>query len=362
MKKIIYVLHERSTKEHFTALETYASAKNLEVRYREFLILRYFVKSIVRLDIGLFKQQVKNCIFFANLIVSKKKNIIFGIAPLDYYLLFLRFFLKNHNVFYFTSWGNWSGGFFPKQKFSNTKYVKIAWANFLKNELKAIFAVTKVTAKSIEEHYRLSCPIVVVNHAIDNSITIKKKQIDNKVSNKTNLIFVGRFVEDKGIYELLDLMQNLDREKYSLKIIGDGPLKEKVLEASNSFSNIEYLGYISSKKELFDLFSKSDVQLLFSKKPKDNTWEELFGIVIIEAMYCGIPTISTSHIGPKSIINNGINGFLIDENNIVEESLKILKEKLYNNKEIIANTQVTAHKFYKNNLSKKWAEILDNYI
>jgi len=101
MARLIYVLHERSTKEHFTALEGYASTKNLEINYREFLVLRHLVKSILRLDISLFIQQIRNFIFFITIIFSKRKNIIIGIAPLDFYLPFLIFFLKKHNLFYF---------------------------------------------------------------------------------------------------------------------------------------------------------------------------------------------------------------------------------------------------------------------
>lgn len=74
MKGLIYVLHKRSTKEHFTALECYASRKNLEIKYREFLILKYFIKSIIRLDGRLFIQQIKNVLFFIEMIFFYEKN------------------------------------------------------------------------------------------------------------------------------------------------------------------------------------------------------------------------------------------------------------------------------------------------
>lgn len=362
MARLIYVLHERSTKEHFTALEGYASTKNLEINYREFLVLRHLVKSILRLDISLFIQQIRNFIFFITIIFSKRKNIIIGIAPLDFYLPFLIFFLKKHNLFYFTSWCDWSGNFFPKKKFSNSKFIKKTWSNFLKNDLKGVFCVTNTSAKSIQENFDLNSPIVVVNHSIDNSIPINKLAINKRDTNKIKLIYVGRLINSKGIKELLSLIKSLDKELFSIKIVGDGPLRKEVEEASKTFSNIEYFGHINSKRELFDLFCKSDVQILFSKKTKENNWEELFGMVIIEAMYCGVVTISTSHAGPKSIIDDRINGFLIDENKCIEEATKILKERIFKNKKFIANTQNKAKQFYKDNLAKKWAVILDNYV
>ena len=78
MRKSIYVLHERSSKEHFIALESYALSNNLEIKYREFLILSCFVKSILRLDNMLFFQQLKNIHFFIMALFSKKKTIIIG--------------------------------------------------------------------------------------------------------------------------------------------------------------------------------------------------------------------------------------------------------------------------------------------
>lgn len=362
MSKSIYILHERSTKAHFIALENYAIENNIKIKYREFLILRYFVKSIWKLDTKLFVQQIKNILFFISMIFSKKKNIIIGIAPLDFYLPLLIFFLRKHNLFYFTSWGDWSGNFFPKKRFSNLNILKKSWSSFLKKDIKGVFAVTESSASSLKQNFDLTCPVAVVGHSIDNSIQIKRSIITKRDSNKINLIYVGRLVENKGVKELLLLMKNLDKKKYSLKIIGDGPLRSHIIQASYKASNIEYLGYISSKQKLFNLYLESDVQLLFSKKTKEDNWEELFGMVIIEAMYCGIATISTSHVGPRSIIEHEIDGFLIDENNIIEETVKILNNELFKKQKIIEKIQTKAEEFYKNNLSKKWEELLNNYV
>lgn len=359
MRKSIYVLHERSTKEHFIALESYALLNNVEIKYREFLILRCFAKSILRLEYKLFFQQLKNVQFFITALFSKKKTIIIGIAPLDFHLLILIFFLKKHELFYFTSWCDWSGNSFPKNFSFDSTRLKKTWSNFLKNHIKGAFCVTEASAKSLQKNFDLSCPVAVVSHSINNSITPIKRINSQSGSKKLNLIYVGRLVENKGIKELLSLNKNLDKELFSLKIVGDGPLKNIVQEASRAYSNIDYVGYVKSKRKLFNLYCQSDIQLLFSKKTLDNTWEELFGIVIIEAMYCGVPTIATSHVGPKSIIDHGVNGFLVDEKNIIEETKKILEEKLFMNKEFIDETQLKAKKYYKTHLVKKWGEILD---
>jgi len=362
MKKTIFLLHERSTKEHFIALETYGKENDFKIKYREFLIARYFVKSIVRFDFTLFVQQIRNLIFFGSLIFSRKKNIVLGIAPLDFHLPLLKIFFKGHHIFYITSWGDWSGKQFPKNKSFNITKLKKSWKTFLEYDIKGIFCVTKSTLESLKENYNITVPAVVVGHAIDDSILLEKNlDINRETNNNIQLIYVGRLVETKGIHELIELMQKLDAKKYTLKIIGDGPLKKEVEIASNTFPNIQYLGYIKDKKELFNLYSQSDVQLLFSKKSRINKWEELFGMVIIEAIYCGVVTIATKHVGSKSIIENDIDGFLVNENNMIEETIKILKETSLKDNKRKLSAKSKAKKFYKKNLSKKWARVLDAY-
>ena len=362
MKRIIYVVHERSTIGHFTALQSYASQKNIEIKFREFLILRGFIKSIIKLDGRLFIKQITNFLFFITMNFSRGQIIVLGIAPFDFHLPFVTFFFRKHSVFYFTSWSEWSGKFLPKKKFSKLKLIKKSWSNFLTKEIRGAFCVTNASAKSIRENFEISCPIVVVGHSVDSSIPINKSLIRTRRKGRVNLIYVGRLVKNKGIKELLTLIKGLDREKYTLKIIGDGPLRSFVEQASSAVTNIKYFGYINSKKKLFDLLCTSDIQLLFSKKTKNNDWEELFGMVIVDAMYCGVATIATNHTGPKSIIDDRTNGFLIDEDDIIASTNIILEEGLFKKDEFILAAQIKARQFYKSSLSLKWGEILDNYF
>ena len=50
---------------------------------------------------------------------------------------------------------------------------------------------------------------------------------------------------------------------------------------------------------------------------------EAFGLTVIEAMNCGLPTFATNQGGPAEIIIEGVSGFLIDPNNGDEASNKI---------------------------------------
>ena len=85
-------------------------------------------------------------------------------------------------------------------------------------------------------------------------------------------------------------------------------------------------------------------------------------MVIIEAMHCGLVTIATDHVGPKSIIENGADGFLIDESRMIEETINILESKRFQESEMKRQAKSKSKKFYKKNLSKKWAQVLDAYL
>ena len=63
-------------------------------------------------------------------------------------------------------------------------------------------------------------------------------------------------------------------------------------------------------------------------------WIETFGLVILEAMYYGIPAIVPNVGGPTELVEDGINGYLVDPHNLDDVISKIChlmqNENLYN--------------------------------
>lgn len=357
MKKI-YVLHEYGAYNHFIALNHLANEKDTVILFREFSIIKHLVKSVIKLDFDLLKKQIVNFLFLLNLILNKNKNIIIGIAPFDFRLSLLRLLLKQHNVFYFTSWTNWENNYYPKKKFAKSQIIQKAWKSFIEKDVKGVFCVTKSSLKSISSLYNIKCTKSVVYHSVESINVPTPKRTGDDV---TRLIYVGRLDNNKGIDELFALMQKLDKDKYKLTIVGKGEKRHEVEKFAKENKNIEYLGFISSKKDLYKVYQNSDIQLLFSRK-HDN-WQEVFGMVIIEAMYNGVPTISTNHTGPLEIINNNVSGWIIkDDMNIVynvEKLLKSEKTKLFlkNN-----NLKNYAKNYLPNQLASKWEDILKYFL
>lgn len=128
-----------------------------------------------------------------------------------------------------------------------------------------------------------------------------------------NFLFIGRLSEEKGIRVLLEAFKY---SGYSLKIIGDGPLKDLIEADSKKHSNITYLGF--QQKDVITKELKSCNALIFP-----SVWYETFGLTIIEAYATSTPVIA-SNIGSASLlIQNEFNGLHFEESNVDD-----LKNKL----------------------------------
>ena len=179
----------------------------------------------------------------------------------------------------------------------------------------------------------------------------------NKLDNK-NIISVGRLEPEKGFLDLVSvfkLMELKDGEVY-LNLVGDGSQKDKIFKniVDNNISRkVRMPGYLDFE-ELNKLYEKSSLYLMTS-------YTESFGLVLIEAMSHGIPVIAFSCAeGAKELINNGVNGYLINNRNEHEMADKAVK--LLNNpnklKELGENARTTALKYSKDEVKKMWIKLL----
>ena len=107
-------------------------------------------------------------------------------------------------------------------------------------------------------------------------------------SNKFIGLFVGRFVEQKGLRIVAEALKKLNQDDFLFLFIGDGPEKIYLDKLSKVNNNILYLG-IKSNQEIVNYYNASDVLLWGSI---DNSY---LGRVCIEALYCGLPIIAPNH-------------------------------------------------------------------
>jgi glycosyltransferase involved in cell wall biosynthesis len=119
-----------------------------------------------------------------------------------------------------------------------------------------------------------------------------------------NIGLLGQISPHKGHEDAIAAMRELGPE-YRLIIAGKGE-DSYVSRLQNLCRDlpVEFSGFAEFK----EFFGRVDVLLVPS-------WEEPFGIVILESMATGVPVISTSAGGPLDIIRPGVNGLLVPPQN-----------------------------------------------
>lgn len=122
-------------------------------------------------------------------------------------------------------------------------------------------------------------------------------------------ITVGQFIYRKGFDILISAWMYMKPE-YTLLIIGGGELEPELAEMirDNSLKNVYLLGF-RRKEELYKYYLASDLFIL-------PTREDIWGLVVNEAMACGLPVITTNKcIAGMELIEDNKNGFVIETEN-----------------------------------------------
>jgi len=168
---------------------------------------------------------------------------------------------------------------------------------------------------------------------------------------RQSYIYVGRLEESKGIYELLNVWNQLD-ERFGLTIIGGGDIEDE-LRAKYDQKNIIFKGKCSREVTLANIATSR-----YLIQP--SLWYETFGLTIIEAMSFGVPVIGFD-IGTRGdFIQDGVNGFLSNLDN-----LKEVVEKSFNYTEYdsLSKNAIETAKLYENEyVIEKQIEIYKNIL
>lgn len=158
---------------------------------------------------------------------------------------------------------------------------------------------------------------------------LNKKFAESKRAGE--IIFVSvldEFHEFKGLKYLIDAMKLVVSKipDAKLTVVGGGPLKEKYENYSKGLGlnkNINFLGAMPNSS-LPKLFSKSSALVL----PSVDT--ESFGIVLLEAMSCSIPVITTEYAGMRDEIIRKKTGFVVKSRSselLAKAIIKVISEK-----------------------------------
>jgi glycosyltransferase involved in cell wall biosynthesis len=153
-----------------------------------------------------------------------------------------------------------------------------------------ILAVSPGTADRLKAYLGDSAPIRLIPNAVDLALIQQVEPADP--SEASDLLFVGRLLEHKGVNLLIDAMALLRTDSPArLLIVGDGPEKanlEKKVAEMGLANMVRFRSDVKDNSEVFALMKAARVFVFPSLR-------EGFGIAPLEALACGTSVVTTSH-------------------------------------------------------------------
>ena len=233
----------------------------------------------------------------------------------------------------------------------------------IKKESKVFFTQSDlviVPTKIMKNHLQeigVENDIVNIPFGIDLNIFKEEKKYRPE---KFTLLYAGRLNVEKNIKDLIYIFARFAKDKdVILKIVGEGVEKEKLKTLSRELEieeKIQFLGWIK-RENLSKEYNSANIFVILSEM-------ETFGIVILEAMACGLPIIGANAFAIPELVKDKENGFLVDRSD--REYILDKLEYIYRNKDIEMkfshNSILIAEQFEEKRVFRKLEELYVNLI
>jgi len=120
------------------------------------------------------------------------------------------------------------------------------------------------------------------------------------------VIHVSNFRQVKRIPDIIQTFALISKEIPSkLLMVGDGPEYTEALQLVERLGLQDTVLFLGKQKNVSELLSIADLKLLMSEK-------ESFGLVLLEAMACKVPSIGTNVGGIPEVIKHGETGYIVE--------------------------------------------------
>ena len=217
------------------------------------------------------------------------------------------------------------------------KMVSDKTTGFFKNFLKPHYiAVTQMEIPIIKEYGADDNHIHFIPHGVNTDIfkPVDASNLRKKygTENSDVILYVGRIAKGKGVDKLIKILNLVIKKNKRVKLIivgGDAgylPMVKSLIQKYGLSKNVAIVGYIS-KHNLPEYYSMADLIVYPSR-------QEIFGLVLCEAMACGKAVIGSDIMGPSEIILNGKTGYTSNFKDLNKVSELIIN--LFNDRKLLA--------------------------
>ncbi len=236
--------------------------------------------------------------------------------------------------------------FYPRAELFFSKFHNFLYSSFFYKWLLrgAVFVhVSNASAKDIVENkLRVKSRLIYYPFSVGqirNSAQSNKSEIEFDAI-KTNLIFVGRLTEQKGIDVLIRMIERIgedesEAKKISVNVFGSGDKKHEdaINRLTEKYSFVRYFGHVENKF-IPDVLGSQDIMVAPSK------WETM-PYSILEAQAMGVPVVAFDIPGPSDIIRDKKTGYLAkNEDEFIRAALSMTKKEIsFDKGEIVRNIE-----------------------
>ncbi len=190
---------------------------------------------------------------------------------------------------------------------------------------------------------------------IPNFVHPHKDCLSNQKSKR--VIFVGRFDYQKRVQDAIQIWSFVKKrhQDWSLEIYGEGEMLEEIKLMISSVGNINIH---QPTKDIFQAYTDSALLIMTSIF-------EPFGLVLLEAMSCGLPVIAFDcPYGPKEIVTDGVDGLLVKDYDVAVMAKKICQ--LIEDKDLRCwmgqNGIVSSHSFSHDAIIPIWKGLFEQLM
>lgn len=234
--------------------------------------------------------------------------------------------------------------------YSKTKeIIYLKFVQLFYKRLSCIVCQSEDMKKDFEEYFQINTSKLTV---INNPITEIKEITRNKPNSETfSFITVGRLSEEKGFFRILEGLSKIKEYNFIYTIVGSGPLLNEIKEKTVQLGLYNKVCLIPFTHKVLDIVSKNDYFL-------QGSFVEGFPNALLESCTIGTPVIAfNAPGGTKEIVDNGVNGFLVeDEFEFISVLNNIDKLKSIDKDEVKMSVM---SKFNANKIIKKYENLFN---
>ncbi len=198
--------------------------------------------------------------------------------------------------------------------FGLTQYAKLCY-----RKLDSVWVLTNADKQMFDRAFGIDSRVLY------DPIPVREPESAPSVSQRTEVIFVGRLNRDiKGLDYLIEIVGRMQKQLPEMRVtvVGDGRDRtwmESEIRKANPPINIDLVG---ATDDVYTYYNRAALMLQTSR-------QEGFGMAIVEAMSCGVPTVAFHNLGPDEVIRDGVDGYLIDRfdvNLFVQKAVELLTD------------------------------------